>query len=191
MIITTNYYGELGVYALNRRLRERHLGPSDDNWLPGERVVQRRSGRWKPVGQDDDDAEVLLVNGDRGIVRSVAAGAVVVDYSGTLVELTGMDIMPGRAVIEPDYALTVHRAQGSQAGTVVVVVDPDQPKMWDDKAIGYTAVTRAAEHLVVYGDLQVLAGDNEAKPKMERRYTALPKRIEASYGRPSTQRPAP
>lgn len=186
MIITAYYYGELGVYALNRRMRDRHLGPSDDLWLPGERVVQRRGGRWTPVGAKENET-VLILNGDRGTVRSVTDDAVVVDYGGTLVELTGAEIEPGRAVIEPDYALTVHRAQGSQAGTVVVVVDPDQTKMWDDKAIGYTAVTRARKRLIVYGNLQVLAGASGEKPKVERRQTALPKQLDAARSAPSKE----
>ena len=53
------------------------------------------------------------------------------------------------------YALTIHKAQGSEADTVILVVTKAAPHMYTRRLI-YTAVTRAKRKLIIVGDLDIL-----------------------------------
>lgn len=194
LVISANYMGPLGVYSLNRALRDAHLGKSDDDWMVGERVVQARTFREKaetepkdadekvePVAANEKDL-TIIANGTFGQIIEITDTSVVVAYEdGVVHEWTHREVTPGRGMIDPAYALTVHRAQGSQATTAFVVVDPDYPTMWEDPALGYTAVTRAVDRLVIFGDLETLAGDR-SKSEVERRATAFAERARRKVG---------
>jgi len=61
------------------------------------------------------------------------------------------DVSPTRlAAIETVYAMTVHKAQGSQFATAAVVLpEPTSPIL--TRELLYTAVTRARRELIVVG----------------------------------------
>lgn len=46
------------------------------------------------------------------------------------------------------YAITVHKAQGSEWGSVLVIEEPVSGDLWDPRRWRYTAATRAAKRLV-------------------------------------------
>ena len=74
--------------------------------------------------------------------RAVAA----FERGGTVVEISPRRI----AAVETVHAMTIHKSQGSQFGTVAVVLpEPTSPIL--TRELLYTAVTRAQEHLVVVG----------------------------------------
>jgi exodeoxyribonuclease V alpha subunit len=52
--------------------------------------------------------------------------------------------------VETVHAMTIHRSQGSQVGTAVVVV-PDVASQLLTRELLYTAVTRAQQRLIVVG----------------------------------------
>ena len=152
LVIAPEYNSPLGVYALNRLLRDRHLGVSDEPWLVGERVIQCENRKLD---------ETVLANGTFGEITEVRDdGSLMVHYpdEGLKVEYQPQEVLHGRGVIEPAYALTVHRSQGSEADHVVVVVDPEYGRMWANPGLGYTAVTRAKKRLTIIGDVATLAG---------------------------------
>ena len=55
------------------------------------------------------------------------------------------------ARLELAYAVTVHKAQGSEHDRVAVVL-PDEPVPLLTRELLYTAVTRARKHVVLFGD---------------------------------------
>ena len=75
------------------------------------------------------------------------------------------------------YALTVHKAQGSEFDAVILAVSKTTPKLLT-RSILYTAITRAKNLLVIVGDREVLQQmvDNNFKNK---RYSGLKVRIKA------------
>lgn len=109
-----------------------------------------------------NDARQLLNNGDTGVVIHAADGARVafppanVPGTGTGTG-TGDDRGEARLFglaqlddVEPALAMTVHKSQGSEYDTVVVVLPPaDSPLA--TRELLYTAVTRARRQLVVVG----------------------------------------
>lgn len=58
-------------------------------------------------------------------------------------------------LVVPAYAQTVHKAQGSEYDTGIIVCDPAHRKM-ASKEIIYTAVTRVKSHLYIVGDAKML-----------------------------------
>ena len=106
-------------------------------WLPGEAVMVLAN-----------DVRSGLVNGDTGVVvgRGGARRLVFARRDGTLLERpveTVGDVVAASAA-------TVHKSQGSEYGTVVVLVPPaDSPLA--TRELLYTALTRARRRVVVVG----------------------------------------
>jgi len=68
-------------------------------------------------------------------------------------EVPGLDFWKAGDLFDFGYALTVHKAQGSQANKVVVFEERNQHQSDEDwKRWLYTAVTRAEKELVVIGE---------------------------------------
>jgi exodeoxyribonuclease V alpha subunit len=72
--------------------------------------------------------------------------------------------------VERAFALTVHRAQGSQWNRVVLAVSPGRLL---DHALVYTAVTRAVRQVVIVGDIAAAARAVAAPPSAFSRVTGL------------------
>jgi ATP-dependent exoDNAse (exonuclease V) alpha subunit len=175
LIVTAEYASPLGVYQLSRKVRDAVLRCSDDPWLVGERVVQRKTVKLDKA----NEASPIFANGTFGNIVSIDKddGSVEVKYEdGSSARWPAYSVIHGRGVIEPAYAMTVHRAQGSQAPLVIVVIDPEAKSMWGDRALGYTAVTRAQERLMIVGDPNALLG-SEGANGIDMRRTALPYRL--------------
>ena len=161
MVITPGYQGRSGIVTLNRAIRRAVLGDSDDQWMVGERVVQLQNMR---IDNGGDEEASLLANGTFGVITSLDDTTITVAYDTGVSHTWERRMCTGsrQSLILPAYALSVHRAQGQQADTVVVICDPDAPAggQWADRAMGYTAVTRAVKRLVVVGDPNMLVGSD-------------------------------
>jgi len=107
-------------------------------WLPGE-----------PVMALANDERTGLVNGDTGVVvgRGGARRLVFERRDGTLLERPA-EVLPD---VVSAYAVTVHKSQGSEYGTVVVVLPPPTSPLATRELL-YTAITRARRRVVVVGD---------------------------------------
>ncbi len=102
----------------------------------------------RPLLVTENDYSLHLYNGDTGVVVTTPGGRTVVAFDrGDQI----LEVSPTRlAAVDTVYAMTVHKSQGSQFGTVAVVLPgPDSPIL--TRELLYTAVTRAREHLVVVG----------------------------------------
>lgn len=138
VVLTAMHKGPDGVEALNRAIREA-INPGADGWRGfrlGDRVMQTKN-----------NAELDVVNGEDGIVRELAPGRVVVEFDGRTVTYVGA----AASELELAYALTVHKSQGSEWPAVAVVLTRRQYVM-AQRALLYTAITRARERLVLIGD---------------------------------------
>ena len=101
-----------------------------------------------PLLATRNDYELRLHNGDTGVVVRGADGELraVFDAGGDTIELA-----PSRlADVEPLFATTVHKSQGSEFDIAAVLLpEPDSPLL--SRELLYTAVTRARSSLVVGG----------------------------------------
>jgi exodeoxyribonuclease V alpha subunit len=130
--------GPYGVSTWTARV-ERWLGMAGvAGWYPG-----------RPLLVTENDYGLGLYNGDSGVVIAHGgAGAVraVFERRGELLELTPQRL----ASVDTVYAMTVHKAQGSQFDQVAVLLpDPTSPIL--TRELLYTAITRARRRLILVG----------------------------------------
>jgi exodeoxyribonuclease V alpha subunit len=143
-VVTPVHRGPAGTANLNTVLKEQ-LNPGDGTvggFDVGDRVVA--------TANHLDDG---FANGEVGVVTEIKDGALTVDFGA------GPLTVPGGAVSDlvHGWAITVHRAQGSEWPAVVSVLPPEAGGMLS-RPLVYTAWTRAQRHLsVVHAAGPVLA----------------------------------
>lgn len=146
LVLSPMYRGALGVDALNQRLAET-LNPDAaeaPEWARGLRAGDRVM-----VIRNDYDREVF--NGDVGRVLSVGPSELVADIDGRAQHYGFDDI----GDLIPAYCVTVHRAQGSEARAVLIVLGSQHWPMLRRNLL-YTAVTRGRELVVVVASQHAL-----------------------------------
>ena len=108
-----------------------------------------------------NDSRHGYVNGQMGFLvdhdyggrkRGDLGQTVIVTDCGRQYDISGWSI---GANAEWAYALTIHKAQGSEADTVILAVT-DEASMMYTRSLIYTAVTRAKRKLVIVGDIDIL-----------------------------------
>lgn len=157
------------VKAINADLHAALHG--DRGYVVGDRVIATRTIRL--AGGE------TVWNGTRGTVTGIGSDR---EAMAVLLE-DGREIhLPAATVArsaEHAHCLTIHRAQGSEARAVIVACDPDSRMFRDDRALAYTAVTRARQWLsVVHPEALFLAPGTPGTTTAKRR-TALGERIAA------------
>ena len=78
--------------------------------------------------------------------------------------------------LEPAYAMTVHKSQGSEYRAVVLSAWNGHPNLMI-RSVLYTAITRARELLIIVGREETIAAMVE-NAKRSRRYTGLKLRLQ-------------
>lgn len=107
----------------------------------------------RPVMVTANDYGLRLFNGDTGVVVAREDGGVTVVFrrGGALVSIS-----PARlSSVDTVFAMTVHKAQGSEFEQVAVVL-PRSSSAVLTRQLLYTAVTRAQERLVLAGSEQAV-----------------------------------
>ena len=192
-VLTPMRKGSLGVQNLNRILQQ-YLNPEskekeeymygDTIFRVGDKVMQIRNNyqlEWEIVSKYNIpiDKGVGVFNGDMGIVKEIF------NYNQTLVvEFDDMRrvIYPfsGLDELEPAYAITIHKSQGSEYPAVVMPL-LSGPKQLFNRNLLYTGVTRARNCITVLGSRETIEemifNNNE-----NMRYTGLEKRIREVKG---------
>jgi len=134
-VVTPVHRGPAGTQALNAVLKQK-LNPGSgtlQGFDVGDRVVA--------TANHLDDG---FANGEVGVVTGIVEGSLMVDFAG------GPVVVPPKAVSDlvHGWAITVHRAQGSEWPAVVTVLPPEASGMLS-RPLVYTALTRAQRHLSI------------------------------------------
>jgi exodeoxyribonuclease V alpha subunit len=124
--------GPYGVSAWTARIED-WIGRGGAEWYAGRPLLITRN-----------DYSLRLFNGDTGVVVEREPGVLVAAFDRAEVSPTRL------AAVETVYAMTVHKAQGSQFRTAAVVL-PEPGSQLLTRELLYTAVTRAQEELIVVG----------------------------------------
>jgi exodeoxyribonuclease V alpha subunit len=122
-----------------------------ESWLRGAIDGYAPYGEWyvgRPVLVTENDYATGLFNGDSGVVLAGGAGRVEVAFAraGGIATVSASRLGAAETV----HAMTIHKSQGSQVATAVVVV-PDTASQLLTRELLYTAITRAREHLILIG----------------------------------------
>jgi exodeoxyribonuclease V alpha subunit len=137
-VVTPVHRGPAGTQELNRALKAvLNPGTGPRRFDPGDRIVATANHlEAEPFG---------YANGEVGVVDEVDAdGTVVAGFASGPAEIKGKalaDVLHG-------WAITVHRAQGSEFPAVVVVLPPEAGGLMS-RPLVYTALTRAQRHLSI------------------------------------------
>lgn len=187
-VMTPMRKGLLGVERLNGILQQ-YLNPpeksknerehGDGLFREGDKVMQIKNNyqiQWEKRGRYGIPIEKGdgVFNGDMGIVREI----------NTFSELLTVEFDDCRFVeysfkqldeLELAYAITIHKAQGSEYPAVVIPL-LNGPRMLMNRNLLYTAVTRARKCVTLVGSPNTFYHmvDNEFEQK---RYTTLKERI--------------
>lgn len=167
IILTPVYKGYWGVNALNRHFQSFvgndrsvvHYADPKHGWIPWITASQCKLRLGDPVLVTKNlyDERINVRNGDLGVITAVydvpasdkSLGAVMIN--DTLLPLS-YDLL---ACLELGYAITIHKAQGSQWHTVFAVL-PDYADEKLDTSLIYTAATRPTERLIIVGNSSTL-----------------------------------
>jgi exodeoxyribonuclease V alpha subunit len=138
--------GPMGTEAWNRRveaLLAAHGVRTDDPWYPG-----------RPILVTANDHQNRIWNGDLGVVvRDGDRRAVAFAQGDGTLRLVPPLRLPAH---ETAWALTVHKAQGSEFAHVLLVM-PDKPGPLWQASLLYTGVTRARTRAVLLAADELLA----------------------------------
>ena len=181
-VLSPTRKGAAGTFALNRALQEA-LNPA----RPGKRekpfgnTVFREGDR---VMQIKNDYDILWQKADGAVGTGVFNGDVgtvtEIDPSGELLTVLFDDRTASYTAemlgeLELAYAVTVHKAQGSEYRAVIISAAPCAPTLMVRNVL-YTAITRARELLILVGDDRVIC-QMAATDRRSRRYSGLKFRL--------------
>ena len=141
-VLCAHRHGPSGVSTWTRRIED-WLSASQPEFAPGAAWYLGR-----PVMVTTNDYSLRLFNGDTGVVIARGDGGVAVAFrrAGSLVTIS-----PARlSAVDTVFAMTVHKAQGSEFRQVAVVL-PAPPSAVLTRQLLYTAITRAQEGVVLVG----------------------------------------
>ena len=187
-VLSPTRKGPWGTANLNRLLqnalnpqngtkRERAFG--DYTFREGDRVMQIRNNYdilWKKT--DNSQVGAGVFNGDIGIVKSIDPDSettvVVYDDREVAYEFSQM------GELEPAFAMTVHKSQGSEYKAVVLCLYGGSPYLLS-RSVLYTAITRARELLVAVGREETVMAMVE-NGQRNRRYSGLKLRLQGRTG---------
>jgi len=147
--------------------------PEPDGAAPGVSLLPGASG--EPVIRVQNAPGRGLTNGALGQVVRVDADGIVADLDGTRHVLSG----PELEHLDLAYAITVHKAQGSQRPRVLVAIGASRAL---DRALVYTAMTRATDQVVLLGDAGAARRAVEAMPQIARGRTGLARWLDLARG---------
>lgn len=187
-VLTPMRKGPLGVERLNEILQKYLNPPSPEKaeketsggiFREGDKVMQIKNNyqmEWEIRGRHGIVAQkgMGVFNGDLGTISSINpfAELLTVEYEeGRFAEYTFKQLDE----LELAYAITIHKAQGSEYPAVVIPL-LGGPRMLMTRNLLYTAVTRARKCVVLTGSAETFRAMIENQ-REENRYTTLAQRI--------------
>lgn len=159
-VLTPTRKGPLGSPALNAALQEALNPPSpekhekqigDTVFREGDKVMQTKNNymlEWKSL--ETMQTVMGVFNGEMGIIDTVDTERGVIGVIFDNEKYVNYDYQSIQEV-EPAYAITVHKSQGSEF-PVVVMPMAKFPPMLSTRNLLYTAITRAKQGVVLVGN---------------------------------------
>ncbi len=167
-VLVPMYRGDAGIDNMNSRIQSR-FNP-EPFIIKKERAAYKR---WDKVMQLKNNYEKEIFNGEQGIIADFNPEKKVlhVDFDGSFVEYNGSELEE----LTLSYAVSVHKAQGSEYDMLILVLLPSHSIMLN-RELFYTAVTRAKKRIFLISDeTTIRRAVFNASPSV--RKTLLPKRL--------------
>lgn len=164
-IITPTKKGELGTKELNKRLQET-VNPASDTkkekkfgdsiFREGDRIMQIKNNyeiyweKHEPVFE----AGSGIFNGEFGTIQKIDEEEknMQIKFDDDKIAWYAFNELEQ---IEHAYAITVHKAQGSEFDVVIMVIGPSAPMLLTRNLL-YTGMTRAKKLLIMIGNKNII-----------------------------------
>jgi exodeoxyribonuclease V alpha subunit len=175
-VLTPMRKGPVGVGSLNIEL-QKTLNPESKNkrqkvfrdyiFREGDRVMQIKNNynlKWEKP-KDSRQSGTGVFNGDMGIIQEIdnEDQRVLVCFDDERLVEYDFTILDE---LEPAFAVTIHKSQGSEFPVVILPVFPG-PKVLMTRNLLYTAITRAREMVILVGARdfldEMIENDRETK----------------------------
>jgi exodeoxyribonuclease V alpha subunit len=182
-VVTPVHRGPAGTEALNLALKD-VLNPQPDKPVTGSRPANpaRRFDVGDRIVAVANHLDEGFANGEVGTVTARNADGLVITFSGvpvTVPTTSWSDLRHG-------WAITVHRAQGSEWPAVVVALPPESGGLLT-RPLVYTALTRAQRHLSVVPAVGPALSRAVRENSGRHRVTALPGLLRSSDAGPEAK----
>lgn len=151
-ILVPMYKGAHGIDKINEQVQN-IFNPNDGTkkeYKIGDVLFREGDKVLQLTNMPDEN----IYNGDIGVIDRIENGSkkeIHIDFDGNLVKYTPANFINFRQA----YAISIHKAQGSEFDVVIVPLVKGYRKMLYQKLI-YTAVTRAKKKLYLIGDFDAL-----------------------------------
>lgn len=144
-ILAPMYKGASGIDNLNKVLQKIFNPSADDkNETYDGDIIYREGDKILQLENMPDDN---VFNGDIGFIEKIKGTEITIDFDGNKVKYTPKDYR----TITHGYAISIHKAQGSEFEIVIMPVTSSYKIMLYRKLV-YTGITRAKKALMLVGD---------------------------------------
>ena len=144
-VLAPIYKGINGIDNLNKILQSAFNPKSNSkNEVYDGDVIYRENDK---ILQLENMPDENVFNGDIGFIKKINGSEITIDFDGNIVKYTKKDYK----TIKHGYAISVHKAQGSEFEIVIMPIINDYRSMLYKKLV-YTAITRAKRSLILLGD---------------------------------------
>lgn len=151
-ILCPMYKTIAGIDEINRHVQNRiNKKSKNKKELPYGDVIYREEDKVLQLTNMPDEN---VYNGDIGIIKEIKTSPkkeIIIDFDGNIVKYTPSNFANFRLA----YAISIHKAQGSEFDVVVIPIVKNFNKMLYRKLI-YTGITRSKKKLYLIGDLASL-----------------------------------
>ncbi|MRI04106.1 ATP-dependent RecD-like DNA helicase [Lactobacillus reuteri] len=181
-ILAPMYRGQAGIDRLNELAQQAYNPPANGKQEVDFRGLTFRVG--DKVLQLVNVPEKNIFNGDIGQITAIESGktvgkkneSITVDFDGNEVSYSRMEWNQLRLA----YCISIHKAQGSQFKMVLLPIVQQFSRMLQRNLL-YTAITRAAEKLVLIGEPYAIV--TSVKNEAVNRKTSLVDRLDKVWSR--------
>jgi len=169
-VLCAIHSGPFGVDEINRIVSTR-IG--SDPFHPNRQFAPADDYHGKPILITANDYELNLFNGDTGLLWRDNDAVLLAYFRG---EGQSIRELPVHSLPEhiTAWAMTVHKSQGSEFESVVLVLPDDVESKAVSRELLYTGVTRARRNLVIYSSEKVLIAACE---RLTQRSSGLAKKL--------------
>lgn len=144
-VLAPMYKGINGIDNLNKVLQKIFNPKSDDKNETYDADVTYREG--DKILQLENMVDDNVFNGDIGFIEKISGTEITINFDGNKVKYKPKDYK----AIKHGYAISVHKAQGSEFEIVIMPIIKEYRIMLYKKLV-YTAITRAKRSLILVGD---------------------------------------
>jgi len=145
-VLCAIHSGPFGVDEMNRLISLR---------LQGSRATAAEDYPGKPILITANDYELDLFNGDTGLLWPDQTGILRACFRGADASIRELPIYSLPEFVTA-WAMTVHKSQGSEFESVLLVLPSDDKNIAVSRELLYTGVTRTREQLRIHSPVEVL-----------------------------------